>query len=291
MTKARRSALIINFTPTGMVPTKQMTPYVPVSPTEIIEQVHEAYEIGITAAHLHARHDDGSPAHEKSIYAQVFDGVRRHCPDLVICASTSGRSTPEFEKRSEVIELGPDMASLTMSSLNFVREASVNTPEMIQRLANKMEQFGVVPELECFDGGMINAARHMIGKGILKPPYYFNLLVGNLATAQDDLMQVGLLINALPPGAYWSLAGIGGSQLRANTLAILEGGGVRVGLEDNYWHDAERTKLATNSSLLRRVHELAAVFERPIMAPAVFGGLGFYNQQRMRERAPTQPPP
>lgn len=274
-----------------MVPTKQMTPHVPVSPAEIVEQVHEAYEIGITLAHLHARHDDGSPAHGKSIYAQIFDGVRRHCPDLVICASTSGRSTPEFEKRSEVLELSPDMASLTMSSLNFAREASMNTPDMILRLANKMAQFGVIPELECFDGGMINAVKHHIGKGTFKPPFYFNLLVGNLATAQDDLLQVGLLINALPSGAFWSLAGIGSSQLRANTLAILDGGGVRVGLEDNYWHDADRTQLATNSSLLRRVHELAAVFERPIMTPAVFGGLGFYNQLRVREREQVQSAP
>ncbi|MBL9131237.1 MAG: 3-keto-5-aminohexanoate cleavage protein [Verrucomicrobiaceae bacterium] len=272
--------LIINFTPTGMVPTKEMTPHVPVSPAEIIEQVHEAYELGITLAHLHARRADGSPAFEKSIYAEIFDGLRRHCPDLVLCASLSGRSFAAFEQRSEVLELRPDMASLTLGSMNFAREASVNSPEMIARLAEKMDHFGVRPELECFDAGMVHYAKYLIGKGLLKPPYYFNLLLGNLATAQDDLIQTGALIHQLPAGAYWALAGIGSSQLRASTLALLEGGGVRVGLEDNLWLDTRRTRLATNLDLLRRVHQLAAVFERPVMRPAAFGALGFYNAAR-----------
>jgi 3-keto-5-aminohexanoate cleavage enzyme len=272
--------LIINFAPTGMVPTKEMTPHVPVSSAEIIEQVHEAHELGITVAHLHARHGDGSPAYERQIYAEIFDGVRRHCPELVICASLSGRTFPAFEQRSEVLELQPDMASLTLGSMNFPREPSMNAPEMITRLAEKMDQFGVRPELECFDGGMVNYACYLASKDVLRPPFYFNLLVGNIATAQDGLIQTGLLISQLPAGSYWSLAGIGHSQLRANTLALLEGGGVRVGLEDNIWFDASRTRLATNLELLRRVHDLAAVFERPVMRPAAFGSLGFYNKHR-----------
>ncbi len=272
--------LIINFTPTGIVPVKKMTPHVPISPSEIIEEVHAAYEMGITLTHLHARHADESTAYETRIYSKIFEGVRRHCPDLVICASLSGRTFPAFEKRSEVLELEPDMASLTLSSMNFTQEPSINSPEMIVRLAEKMERHGVRPELECFDGGMINYAKYLIGKSVLKPPFYFNLLVGNIATAQDDLLQTGLLINQLPAGALWSLAGIGKSQLRANTLALLEGGGVRVGLEDNIWLDAERSVLATNQQLLRRIHDLAAVFERPVMSPAAFGKLGFYNARR-----------
>lgn len=272
--------LIINFTPTGMVPTKRDSPYVPISPAEIIEQVHEAYEIGITVAHIHARHPDGSAAYEPDLYQEIFTGLRKHCPELVICASTSGRVFAEFEKRSAVLELEPDMASLTLGSLNFPRQASVNAPETIERLAEKMMRFGVNPELECFDAGMINYAKHLIGKGLLKAPFYFNLLLGNIATAQADLLQVALLTRALPSGAWWSLGGIGASQLRANMLAILEGGGVRVGLEDNLWLDAGRTQPATNAALLKRIHELAAFFERAVMPSAVFGRLGFYNKRR-----------
>ncbi|MEN9470514.1 MAG: hypothetical protein RL630_2247 [Verrucomicrobiota bacterium] len=275
-----QSDLVINFTPTGMVPTKQTTPHIPVAPSEIIEQIHEAHEIGITIAHIHARQSNGAPAWEPEIYREIFEGVRRFCPGLVICASLSGRTFPEFEKRAAVLELRPDMASLTLSSLNFVREPSVNSPDMIQRLAAKMTECGVVAELECFDSGMINYAKYLIGKSIIKPPLYFNVLVGNIASAQDDLLQIGLLLKSLPPGATWSLAGIGDSQLRANTIAILEGGGVRVGLEDNIWFDTAHEKLATNAELLRRIHELASVFERRIMTPGAFGALGFYNRHR-----------
>ena len=115
------SKIIINFCPTGMVPLKNHTPHVPISPMEIIEQTHEAYEIGITIAHLHAREEDGTPTYKKSIYQEIFEGVRKYCPDLIICGSSSGRNFPEFEKRSEVIELRPDMCSLTLSSLNFAK--------------------------------------------------------------------------------------------------------------------------------------------------------------------------
>ena len=125
-----KNKIIINFCPTGMVPTKKDTPHVPISAQEIIEQTHEAYEIGITIAHLHARDDDGVPAYKKVKYAEIFEGVRKYCPTLVVCGSTSGRDFPEFEKRSEVIELQPDMCSLTLSSLNFINKASTNEPWM-----------------------------------------------------------------------------------------------------------------------------------------------------------------
>lgn len=273
------SPLIVNFTPTGLVPTKENSPHIPVSPAEIVEQVHEAYQIGITVVHLHARHPDGSPAYEPEIYAEIFAGIRRYCPDLPICASLSGRSFPEFDKRSAVLELQPDMASLTLGSLNFFRKASMNTPEMILRLIEKMNHFGVIPELECFDVGMINYANYLIRKEILRPPYYFNIIVGNLAGAQADLLQLAALLNGLPAESFWSLGGLGAAQLRANTIAILEGGGVRVGLEDNLWLDPARMQLATNADLLKRVHQLATLFERSVMKPAAFRALGFTNRR------------
>lgn len=117
-----KKKIVVNFCPTGMVPQKQDTPHVPISPQEIIEQTHEAYEIGVTIAHLHAREEDGIPSYKKSIYQEIFEGVRRHCPDLIICGSSSGRNFPEFEKRSEVIELKPDMCSLTLSSREIAFE-------------------------------------------------------------------------------------------------------------------------------------------------------------------------
>jgi len=265
--------LIINFTPTGMIPTKAMTPHVPVTAEEIVEDVRRAWEIGITMVHLHARDPQTEePTYKAEFYADMIRGIRAFAPDLIICVSLSGRNFGEFEKRSEPLDLDgdlkPDMGSLTLSSVNFNKQASVNSPEMIQRLADKMKRLGIVPELEAFDSGMINYANYLIKKDLLSPPYYFNLLLGNIACAQADLLHAGIMIRDLPPDSFWSLAGIGGSQMCMNSLAIAMGGGVRVGLEDNIYYDTGRTRLATNAQLLERIHVLAKANERPLMSSA-----------------------
>lgn len=278
--------LVINFTPTGMIPVRSMTPHVPVTPQEIIEQVHEAYEVGITMAHLHAREIETEvPTYKAEIYRDILEGVRKHCPGLIVCISLSGRNFNTFEKRSEAIELYPDMGSLTLSSLNFPRQASVNAPDMIVQLAEKMNAYGVKPELEVFDLGMVNYAHYLIRKGILQAPYYFNLLYGNVAGMQADMTHVGVTIRDLPPDSYWSLAGIGGAQLPMNMMAIAMGGGVRVGLEDNIYWDNNRTELATNIGLVKRIHDLADLAQRRIMKPEELGSRGFYNS-KLREQIP-----
>lgn len=265
--------LIVNFTPTGMIPTKAMTPHVPVSVSEIVEDVHRAVEIGISMVHLHARDEQtGEPTYKADVYERMIAGIRAFSKDLIICVSLSGRNFKEFAQRSEALQLDgnvkPDMGSLTLSSLNFNKVASVNTPEMIQDLARAMQARAVAPELEAFDAGMINYARYLRRKGLLTPPFYFNLLLGNIACAQADLLHAGIMIRDLPEASYWSLAGIGGSQLPMNSVAIAMGGGVRVGLEDNIYYDQARTKLATNADLLRRVHTIAEANERKLTPAA-----------------------
>ena len=265
--------LIVNFTPTGMIPTKEMTSHVPVSTDEIVEDVHEAYELGITMVHLHARDPkDGTPTWFPDIYADIIGRIRNFAPDLVICASLSGRIFHDLEKRAAVLDLDgvlkPDMGSLTLSSLNFNRQASVNSPEVIMGLASRMKERKIKPELEAFDAGMINYSKYLLKKGLLSPPHYFNLILGNVACAQADLLHAGLLIRDLPPQSYWSLGGIGDQQIVMNSVAISIGGGVRVGLEDNYWFDSGRTKLARNIDLLQRINVIAQANERNIMKPA-----------------------
>jgi len=264
--------LIINFTPTGMIPTKEMTPYVPITPNEIIEDVRQAVDIGITMVHLHARDPaTGMSTYKAEAYGEIIAGIRSFSKDLIVCVSLSGRNISEFEKRTEPLQLEgdlkPDMGSLTLSSLNFNRVASVNPPEMIQMLANEMKSHGILAELEAFDAGMINYAKYLERKGILEPPHYFNLLLGNIACAQADLLHVGIMIRDLPENSLWTLAGIGNYQLMMNSVAIVSGGGVRVGLEDNIWFDKARTRLATNSDLLHRIHNLAEASERKVMSP------------------------
>lgn len=275
-----QNKLIVNFTPTGMVPTKAMTPHVPVSVSEIVEQVQAACEMGITLVHLHARDEStGVPTYRKAVYAQIMEGIRKYCPELVIGLSLSGRHFQEIAQRAEALDLQPDMGSLTLSSLNFPKHASLNAPDTIQALAEKMNALGVHPELEVFDLGMLHYARHLIRKNILQPPYYFNLIFGNISGLQSDLAEMGLGLHQLPPNSLWAFGGIGRQQLQANAIAIAAGGGVRIGLEDNLYFDAAKQVLAENSTLLRRIHQLAEIFERPVMSPAEFGALGFYNTQ------------
>lgn len=263
---------IINFTPTGMIPTKEMTPFVPVTVQEIIDEVHEAIEIGITMVHLHARDEQtGEPTYKAEVYSEIITGIRRFSSDLVVVVSLSGRTFREFEERAEPLKLEgnvkPDMGSLTLSSVNFNREVSISDPEMIQALAQEMKRRNILPELEAFDSGMINYAKYLERKGLLEPPHYFNLILGNIACAQADLLHVGVMIRDLPQNSFWSLGGVGDCQLMMNSIAVAFGGGVRVGLEDNIWYNPERTRLSRNVDLIRRIHRLAKANERKVMTP------------------------
>ncbi|OBX27193.1 uncharacterized protein (DUF849 family) [Gelidibacter algens] len=267
--------LIINFTPTGMIPTKKMTPHVPTTINEIVEDVHRAYELGITLAHIHARDEiTGVPTYKKEVYAELISGIRKYAPDLVICTSLSGRDFNTLDKRADVLQLEgdlkPDMGSLTLSSLNFNKVASMNAPNMIEDLAKTMKSKGIVPELEVFDVGMINFGNYLVKKEYITPPLYYNLLFGNIACAQTNLLHVGVMLNDLPKDALISIAGVGTEQMMMNFLAITIGKGVRVGLEDNIWYDVEKTKLATNSELVERIHVVAKANNREIMTPSEF---------------------
>lgn len=259
--------LIVNLSPTGLVPTRAMSPHIPLSPHEIADQVCELAAKGVNMVHLHARNsEDGRPTYKKEVYGRIIAAIREQNENLVIGVSTSGRLFPEFAQRAEVLDLKgdlkPDFASLTLGSLNFNQLPSVNSPQVIKDLARKMLNCEIRPELEVFELGMINYAHYLIGKGLLKPPHYFNIILGGVASAQANMLTAALMIRELPAGSLWSLGGIGRSQLRMNAAAITFGGGVRVGLEDNLFYDDERRRLATNQELVERVLRIAAAVDR-----------------------------
>lgn len=272
--------IIINFCPTGMVPTKNHTPYVPVSPSSIIEETCKAYEKGITIVHLHARDSDESPTWKPDIYGKIFEGIRKFCPDLVICGSSSGRNFPEIEKRAALLDLKPDMCSLTLSSLNFKEQESVNSPTTILELINRMKKNGVHPELECFDLGMINYGLYLRSKNILSSPSYWNLLFGNISGFQADLLHMGSAIQMIPDTDFISFAGLGKYQLKVHGIAVALQKGVRIGLEDNIWWDKKKSILATNTMLLDRIHQLLNIHQVNYMPAREFGYMGFYNKNR-----------
>ncbi|MCP5140276.1 MAG: GNAT family N-acetyltransferase [Chromatiales bacterium] len=261
--------LIINVCPTGMIPTRASTPHVPLSVDEIVRDAIAVADAGAQMVHLHARDEaTGRPTSDTRYFERILTGIRRERPELVCCVTTSGRNWPEFERRSEVLLLKgaakPDMASLTLGSLNFLTGPSSNAIHTIERLAMCMRENDIKPELEIFDSGMINLARYLERHGILSGTKYFNLLLGNLNTAAATIGDLSHLVAALPEDSVWSAAGLGSFQLPMNVAAILAGGNVRVGLEDNIHYDAGRSRLATNVELVQRLVRISQEFERPL---------------------------
>jgi 3-keto-5-aminohexanoate cleavage enzyme len=260
--------LIITLAPTGMIPTKNETPYVPLTPEEIINDTYEAYQLGASVVHVHARDKQGRPTHEKEIFKEIFEGIKKKCPDIVICATTSGRINPQVEHRAEVLELSPEMASLTVGSLNFPQAASVNPLQTIKSLATKIKERGIIPELEIFEAGFINTAKYLAKKGILERPLHFCLLLGSLGSIPANISDLAYLVGSLPLGSTWSATGIGRFQIQINTAAILMGGHVRVGIEDSIFYNYPSKELATNKKLVERIVRISRELNRDIATPA-----------------------
>jgi uncharacterized protein (DUF849 family) len=269
--------LIVNAALTGMVPTKADNASVPLTSPEIAEDAERVVAAGASIVHVHARDDHGSPTWRPDVYRAIVHGVRERCPDVIVCVSTSGRAFKAFDERAAVLQLDgdekPELASLTLGSLNFPGQASLNDPEMIRRLAERMRERGITPELEVFDLGMIDYLAYLVDRDVLAPPLYVNVLLGSLGTLSANAFNLAAAVRALPAGAIWSATGIGRFQLDVNTLAVAMGGHVRVGLEDNLWYDRDRTIPATNESLVARVVRIAGLLERPPATPGEARGV------------------
>ena len=263
--------LIINLAPTGMVPTKATSPHVPVTCDEILADVEACAALGASIIHVHARAADGRPTHRAEVFAPIVEGIRAIDPELIVCVTCSGRYATSLAERADVLELTgaakPDMASLTLGSNNFAREASVNAPQTMRGLAAMMLERGIRPELEAFEPGMVAFAARLMHEGLIPERCWLNILLGNLGTAPLTPTMLGAFLSLVPAQWSWALAGLGAYQLDATLTAIAAGGHVRVGLEDNVWFDRARTRHATNVDLVRRVADAAALAERPLATP------------------------
>jgi 3-keto-5-aminohexanoate cleavage enzyme len=259
--------LIITLAPTGMIPTKKENPHVPLTPEEIAKDVYEAYKLGASIVHVHARDEQGQPTHRKEIFAEIFKEIRRKCSDIIICATTSGRVDPQVEHRTEVLDLFPEMASLTLGSLNFPQHPSVNPMETIKKIATSMKEKGILPELEIFEAGFINTAKYLARKGYLRKPLHFSLILGSLGSISANIGDLTYLTQLLPQESTWSATGIGRFQAQINVAAILMGGHVRVGIEDSIYYNYPKEELATNVKLVERIARIAKELNREIATP------------------------
>jgi uncharacterized protein (DUF849 family) len=248
-----------------------MSPHVPLNHQEIVDEVGRALELGVQMVHLHARDAAGRPTADPEPYGRMIEAIRQlnGGSEIILCVTTSGRADPEFEPRSRVLDLDgamkPDMATLTLSSLNFPQQASINSPETIRALARRMRERNILPELEIFDLGMANFLTVLQREELVPGQGYVNILLGNIAGAQANPLGFAALNAVLPAKMVVGVAGIGRDQLPANVLGLLWADGVRVGIEDNLWQDVARTIPASNDSLIRRMLTLANTFERPLM--------------------------
>jgi 3-keto-5-aminohexanoate cleavage enzyme len=221
---------------TGSVPRKKDNPALPVTPAEQIESTHQAFEAGATLVHIHVRNPDESSSSDPALFGQVLNGVRAHCPGMIVQFSTGGRGRDQAA-RGSALHLKPDMASLATGSVNFPTIVYENSPALVIDLATKMKEFGVRPEIEVFDLSHIHGARRLIDAGLMddKPHVQFVMGIKNAMPAEERLLDL-LLGEArrVLPKATWTAAGIGATQASVMQWALARGAdALRTGLEDN----------------------------------------------------------
>jgi 3-keto-5-aminohexanoate cleavage enzyme len=258
--------LIITVAPTGSLPTKRMTPHVPITPAEIIETGVRCEALGASIYHIHARNpQDESASTEFELFEKIYSGLKART-DLILQISTGGRAGMQYAQRSERLKLRPEMASLTTGSVNFPDRVYQNSPDLIEALARDMLSYHIKPEMEIFDVSMVSNAVDLLSKNLALAPLHFNFVMGLRGALPASIENLVHLKNSIPADATWTVSGIGAAQLVMNTHAILMGGHVRVGLEDNIYY--RRGELATNEQLVERIVRLSTELGRDIASPA-----------------------
>lgn len=259
---------IITVAITGALPRKAQTPAVPVTPSEQIESTHEAYEAGAALVHIHVRNKDESPSSDPELFAQVRDGVRKHCPGMIIQFSTGGRGRNQNE-RGRALSLRLDMASLATGSVNFPNQIYENPPQLVEDLASSMLEFNVKPEIEVFDLSMLYSAKELAERGLIKRPLHVQFVLGILNALPARRRVLEFLVSEIKeimPDATWAAAGIGRHQLEVNRWTLELGGHLRTGLEDNIKFDRERLA-KSNAELVARLRDMCGEFGRHAASP------------------------
>jgi 3-keto-5-aminohexanoate cleavage enzyme len=257
--------LIITVAVTGSLPTKQITPHVPITPEEIVRDGMACEAAGASIIHIHARDpQDESPSTDTALFDSIHRGIRANT-GLIAQISTGGRAGTDYEQRCQRLQLKPEMASLTTGSVNFPDSVYENSPALIAALAADMQRYGIKPEMEIFDVSMISNAMALVDKGLVAAPLHFDFVLGLKGAIPATIDNLLHLRNTIPADATWTVAGIGRAQLTMATHAILMGGHVRVGLEDNIYY--RRGELATNVRLVERIVQLANILGREVATP------------------------
>lgn len=257
--------LIITAALTGAEVTKDICPALPVSPDEIAEAAYECWKAGAAVVHVHARDAEGNPTQSYDVYKEICDKIKAKC-DIIVQPSTGGATWHTPDERLQPVELKPEMATLSCGTCNFGNEVFMNSEEYMEKFAKRMQELGVKPELEIFERGMIENAKMLIKKGLINTPAHFDFVLGVPGAAPGNPEDLMFMVNQLPAGSTWTVAGIGRSETPLAVLAIILGGNVRVGFEDNIYY-SKGVKAKSNAELVERVVRMAKEIGREVATP------------------------
>ena len=264
--------VILTCAITGAETTRERQQALPVTPAEQAVAARECVEAGASIIHLHVREDDGRPSQRIERFRESIDAIRAAAPGVIIQISTGGAVGESMDKRLAPLTLRPEMASLNLGSMNFGDDVFLNHPKDIQMFAEKMRAEGVMPELEIYEAGMLESAFQWVQRGVLSPPLHFQFVLGVPGGMSGELenLQHLLAILRLRVGSndfHWGVAGIGRYQLPIAMHALLLGGHVRVGFEDNIYY-SKGVLAKSNAELVARVSRVAAEVGRPVATPS-----------------------
>ena len=255
--------VVIAVAITGSVPRKKDNPALPVTPAEQIESTHEAFEAGASLVHIHVRNPDESSSSDPKLFAQVQEGINKHCPGMIVQFSTGGRGRDQAARGSSLY-LKPEMASLSTGSVNFPTIVYENAPALVWDLASKMKENDIRPEIEIFDLSHIHAAKRLIDEGLMnsRPHVQFVMGVKNAMPADEHLLDILLAeLKRVIPAATWTAAGIGRFQSEVMRWVLARGAdGVRTGLEDNIRITTDRLA-SGNAELVKSAAHLCARYD------------------------------
>jgi len=261
--------VVIAVAITGSVPRKKDNPAVPILPAEQVESTHQAYEAGASLVHIHVRNADESSGSDPAKFAEVQQGVRKHCPGMIVQFSTGGRGR-EASERGAMLHLAPDMASLATGSVNFATMIYENPPDFIDTLARDMLGRDIKPECELFDLAMLYNAADLVKRQLLKPPPHVQFVMGikGAMPARRSILEFMISeMNAVLPGATWTAAGVARHQFEVAQWALELGGHCRTGLEDNIRFDETRLA-ASNAELVKKIVDACGRHGRRPATPA-----------------------
>lgn len=258
--------LIITVALTGNVPTKKMNPNLPVTPAEIAADVMTCADAGACLFHVHARDQEQKPTLDLAVYKRIVAAIKKTAPNVILQLSTGARAGTDQEARVDPVRLLPEMASFTTGSNNLSGIVYANAPTFIEYLATVFRNTGVKPEIEIFEAGMINNARFLHKKGLIGAPLHFNFVLGAPGAMPASVRNLVFLSESIPSDSTWTVAGIGKAEIPMATAAIVMGGHVRVGLEDNL--RMPDGSPATNLRLVEKVVAIAREVGRDIASPA-----------------------